>query len=351
MNKELIISAFVHLAQRFSELTSGSMNEENPRKSNWQQTITKARIANGWFDEEMVKKSLEAWTIALQPQKIEQWLNRYDLKVLDAEKQKSVGLILAGNIPLVGLHDVLCLIASGHKGIIKMATDDSVLLPFVLDILSEKIPDVKERLQFTGGLMKNADAFIATGSNNSARYFDYYFSGKPNIIRKSRFSWAILNGDESDIDLELLMDDIFLYYGLGCRSVSKLFLPHDYPIDNIFRHSLKYLSLYENKKYSNNYDYHRAIYLLNRDEFYDNNFMLLKPDKANSSPVSVLFFERYSSSEEMEARVKEHTNEIQCIAAKNNWNVPSRVDFGTTQFPSLSDYADGIDTMEFLLSL
>jgi hypothetical protein len=230
---------------------------------------------------------------------------------------------MAGNIPLVGFHDFLSVLITGHKAHCKLSSEDPLLLKKITAYLLEIEPTFKEFIFFPDQL-KNKDAIIATGSNNTARYFDYYFSTIPHIIRKNRNSCAILNGNESKEDIHELGKDIFYYFGLGCRNVSKLFIKHH--------------------KYINNYDYRKSIYLINQIKHWDSGFFLLKEDIQLSSPISVLFFEYYQSDTDLHQKIKQHENEIQCIVSQNGW-YPKSVPFGKSQFPALDDYADGIDIL------
>ena len=263
---------------------------------------------------------------------------------------KRIGVITAGNIPLVGFHDFLSVLISGNIFVGKLSSKDDKLLPNVIDLLIEIEPKFKNYIFISENKLENFDAVIATGSNNSARYFEYYFGKYPHIIRKNRNSVAVITGNETTVDLQLLADDIFLYFGLGCRSVSKLFLPDGYNLDNIFRNSLKYKEVINHNKYANNYDYNRAIYLLNLTEFKDNGIMLMKEDINMASPISVVYFENYSKLETIKQRLDIEKDNIQCIVADKTV-INEAIPFGESQKPQLWDYADNVDTINFLLNI
>lgn len=254
---------------------------------------------------------------------------------------------MAGNIPLVGFHDLLAVLITGNKALIKLSGNDKILLPLVTDYLKHIEPQLENCIQFTEEKMVDFDAVIATGSNNTARYFEYYFGKKPNIIRKNRNSVAVLTGDETKAELNALGEDIFRYYGLGCRSVSKLFVPTDYNFDLFFQAIYEYRDIMNLAKYANNYDYNKAVYLMSEFKILDNGFLMLKKDSSYSSPIASLFYEHYADLTSLKKRLENDKEKIQCIVGSRvNSN---EVKFGETQKPALSDYADGIDTVEFLL--
>ena len=256
---------------------------------------------------------------------------------------------MAGNIPLVGFHDFLCVILSGNKAIIKLSSKDSHLMHFVLNYLSSICIDFKDFYKICQEKLSGYDAVIATGNNLSASKFKEYFNEYPNIIRKSRHSVAVLKGNESNDQLQNLSNDIFNYFGLGCRNVSKVYLPENYDLDLLFRSFMKWKKVINNNSYANNYDYHRAIYLLNKEVFFDNGFILLKESKKIGSPVGTLFYEYYDKYEDVEKSLSEISEKIQCIVS--NENIKNFIEFGKTQSPELTDYADGVDTIDFLLKL
>jgi len=304
---------------------------------------------NPWFTENNLEYALSEIGNSLSKENLEKWTEKYpDLQT--EKKAKRIGVITAGNIPLVGFHDFLSVLISGHKFTVKLSSKDDKLMPEIIKLLIKIEPEFKDYIFISENKLENFDAVIATGSNNSARYFEYYFGKYPHIIRKNRNSIAVLTGNETEKDLQLLADDIFLYFGLGCRSVSKLFLPDGYDLDNIFKNSLKYKDVINHNKYANNYDYNRAIYMMNLVEFKDNGIMLMKEDINMASPVSVVYYEYYSKIETVKQRLEIEKDKIQCVVAENKI-IPDAIHFGESQKPQLWDYADNVDTVEFLISL
>jgi hypothetical protein len=259
---------------------------------------------------------------------------------------KTVGLILAGNIPLVGFHDFLSVVVSGHKVLVKTSSNDQKLLPFLANYLISVNSELENHIKFTERKLENFDAVIATGSNNTARYFEFYFKDKPSIIRKNRNSVAILTGNESHEDLVNLGEDIFRYFGLGCRNVSKLYVPKDYNFENFFKAIYEYKDVIFYEKYSNNYDYNKAVFLMSNFKLLDNEFLTIKEDTSYSSPISSVFYEYYEDLNEIKSRLKNDADQIQCIVSKDA--IENSILFGQTQKPNLWDYADNVDTLVFL---
>lgn len=308
--------------------------------------ITTAVHHNGWFTEDNILFSLQEWSKALTQESLNAWISSYSLKDIEP---KTIGVIMAGNIPLVGFHDFLSVLISGHKILIKLSSDDNQLLPFLVSYLTTVEPRFKEYITFTKEKFENFDAIIATGSNNTARYFEYYFGKVPNIIRKNRNSVAVLTGHETFEQLNALGEDIFRYYGLGCRNVSKILVPENYDFDTFFKAMYSYSSIIDSAKYANNYDYNKAVYLMSNYKLLENGFLMLKEDKSYASPIASLFYETYQSENELIEKLKVDKEKIQCIVGDNF--LPETVDFGQTQSPKLSDYADGIDIIEFLIKI
>lgn len=301
---------------------------------------------NGWFTPEQVYFAVHSWAVALQEENLDKWLSTYDLLEV---KPKTVGLILAGNIPLVGFHDFLSVLISGHNVLVKTSSNDQHLIQFLSNYLITIEPKLSECIKFTDGKLENFDAVIATGSNNTARYFEYYFKEKPSIIRKNRNSVAVLNGNETVEDLVNLGEDIFRYFGLGCRNVSKLFVPKYYNFDAFFKAIYEYKDVIYYEKYSNNYDYNKAVFLMSNFKLLDNEFLTLKEDSSYSSPISSIFHEYYDDIADLQKRLESESDQIQCIVSNNL--IPNSVSFGKTQKPELWDYADNVDTLKFLLNL
>ena len=303
---------------------------------------------NPWFTDDNIEYALEEIAKSLLISNLEKWMNLYpELERL--RDVKRVGVITAGNIPLVGFHDFLSVLISGNKFVGKLSSKDDRLIPAIIKLLIKVEPKFKELIVIFEDKLTDFDAVIATGSDNSARYFEYYFGKYPHIIRKNRNSVGVITGNETEEELQNLADDIFLYFGLGCRSVSKLFLPASYDLDHIFRNSLKHKNIINHNKYANNYDYNRAIYLLNQIEFKDNGIMLMKEEITYASPVSVVYFENYSTIESVKKRMENDKELIQCIVSKEGF-FENSVPFGKSQKPELWDYADNVDIMKFLVN-
>ena len=301
---------------------------------------------NGWFTSEQVYFSIKSWANALTQENSSKWLAAYNF----TEKvPKTVGLILAGNIPLVGFHDFLSVLISGNKVLVKTSSNDQKLLPFLANYLISIDNDFQNYISFIDGKLENFDAIIATGSNNTARYFEYYFKDKPSIIRKNRNSVALLNGKETTEDLKNLGEDIFRYFGLGCRNVSKLFVPRGYKFDTFFESIFEFQNVIHYEKYANNYDYNKAVFLMSNFKLLDNGFLTIKEDESYSSPISSVFYEFYDDLHDVQTKLKADADKIQCIVS--NDLISGSITFGQTQNPQLWDYADNVDTMSFLNSL
>lgn len=301
---------------------------------------------NGWFTKEQVYFAVNSWSKALTDENLSKWLSNYDLSAI---QPKTIGLILAGNIPLVGFHDFLSVLISGHHVVVKTSSNDQHLIKFLANYLIAIDESFAKRITFTEGKLENFDAVIATGSNNTARYFEYYFKNKPSIIRKNRNSVAILDGNESHEDLVNLGEDIFRYFGLGCRNVSKLFVPKGYNFDAFFKAIFEYQDVIHYQKYSNNYDYNKAVFLMSNFKLLDNGFIILKEDQSYSSPISSVFYENYDSLSVLNQRLDRDKDQIQCIVS--NGLTKNSIAFGQTQKPHLWDYADNVDTLAFLISV
>ncbi|MDX5447887.1 MAG: acyl-CoA reductase [Bacteroidota bacterium] len=310
-----------------------------------QQALPKAFAHNGWFVEENVRQALLQWGSLLNEKMLKEWTSHE----VDPVIPKKVGIIMAGNIPLVGFHDLLSVLITGHIAMVKMSREDEQLFPVIFKVLFELSPEWKNRIQIVSKL-EGIEAVIATGSNNTARYFDHYFGKYPHIIRKNRHGVAVLSGDESDDELNGLGRDIFLYFGLGCRNVTKVYIPRKMDLDRIFGNILTYSDVVQNKKYGNNYDYHRAIFMLNRIPFLENGFCIFNENKDLGSPVSVVHYERYDDLEQVRSELESNADSIQCVVGRSEV-VPGAVPFGESQKPGLEDYADGVDILAFLRKL
>jgi len=352
MHLALRLEAFVKLGKflrAFCDFPKGDPTAD-PQEQEWHgqfsDAVERAHQQNKWFTQENTLYAFEQWAELLQERKLTAWLSPYAIK---ETKEKTVALIMAGNIPLVGFHDLLCVLLTGHRALVKLSGNDEVLLPLLVSYLGHVDESLKHNVIFTKEKLKDFDAVIATGSNNTARYFEYYFSKKPHIIRKNRNSVAVLIGSETQEELTALGEDIFRYFGLGCRSVSKIYLPKDYDLAIFFKAIYPYHDVIHHHKYANNYDYNKAVYLMSEFKIRDNGFLVLKEDTSLASPIASLFYEVYDSKEVLKSTLQAKHGEIQCIVSRNF--VANEISFGDTQKPTLTDYADGVDTVAFLLGL
>lgn len=308
------------------------------------EAIALSGYKNGWFTKENVLHALQSWGTLLTEKHLSEWLEKYDL---GQNRPKTVALILAGNIPLVGFHDFLSVLITGNRVLAKLSSNDNVLLSFIRQYLISIEPSLESKITFEKEKLQGFDAVIATGSNNTSRYFEHYFGKGPNIIRRNRNSVAVLTGGESDTQLRALGEDIFRYYGLGCRSVSKVFVPKGYDFDLLFKSIYPYAAIIDHNKYANNYDYNKAVYLMSDFNIFDNGFLILKEDQGYASPIASLFYEYYDDIAELKKRLDGDKEQLQCIVSEGVFE--SETGFGNTQKPLLSDYADDIDTVDFLL--
>jgi hypothetical protein len=328
---------------RRKELLVRLGNYMRSKEEDWQKAKEKAYLENRWFIPEFIELSVN--NIAqnfLQPQQVDQLIKQYGIPEENSNPKK-VGIVMAGNIPLVGFHDFFCVFLTGHHAMIKPSSKDEALITHLVNKLIEWNDEVEQFITISG-MIKNCDAYIATGSNNSSRYFEYYFGKYPSIIRKNRTSVAILTGYETHEELKKLADDVYQYFGLGCRNVTKIFVPKNYdfvPLLNAFK---KYDHLADHHKYKNNYDYNLAIHILNNKYYMTNDSIILIENGSPFSPISQLHYEYYSNENELREKLKKDQS-IQCIVSKKD------IGFGEAQCPNVNDYADGIDTMKFLMSL
>ena len=346
------IKCFIELGKFLSQFSETNCQKRDDVLHNdlffedFKALIQLSQSHNGWFTPENVYFAIQSWAEALTEANLNQWLSKYDLS---KTKPKTVAIILAGNIPLVGFHDFLSVLMAGHKVLVKTSSNDQKLLPFLAKYLIAVDFRLGDYITFSEGKLENFDAVIATGSNNTARYFEFYFKDKPSIIRKNRNSVAVLNGKETQEDLVNLGEDIFRYFGLGCRNVSKLFVPKDYDFDVFFKAIFEYKDAIFYEKYANNYDYNKAVFLMSNFKLLDNEFLTLKEDKSHASPISSVFYERYENLSEIQSRLETETDQIQCIVSNNL--IDKSIPFGQTQQPNLWDYADNVDTIAFLLKI
>ena len=350
------IKCFLELGKFLSQFEFDNCKAKNNVIGNelffepFQDLIKLSQSHNGWYTPENVFFALKSWSNALSGENIDKWLSRYNIPYdSNASTVKKVAIILAGNIPLVGFHDFLSVLLSGNKVIVKTSSNDQYLLPFLAQYLIGCNESLSKFITFSEGKLEDYDAVIATGSNNTARYFEYYFKDKPSIIRKSRNSVAVLDGNEFREQMIALGEDVFRYFGLGCRSVSKLFVPRDYNFDLFFNGIFCYSDVIKYEKYANNYDYNKAVFLMSNFKLLDNEFLTIKEDESYASPIASVFYEFYDDLNELCAKLETDADKIQCIVS--NHLVNNSIGFGQSQNPQLWDYADDVDTMEFLLKI
>lgn len=316
----------------------------------FEELIKKVSDYNPWFTEESVIEALRGIRLMLHKETLEKWLSDYPLLNQEKERSKDIGVVMAGNIPLVGFHDLLCVLLSGNRLIAKPSSKDEHLIKALAEVLISIQSSLSDKIIFVENYLKDIDAIIATGSNNTSRHFNYYFRNIPKIIRKNRNSIAVLTGSETDAQIAKLGIDIFSFYGLGCRNVTKLYLPENFDLTRIMRIYESYGHMYDHYKYANNIEYHRAIYLMNNISFLDNGSLLLKEDTGLSSPVGVVYYEKYSEIEDIKRTIVENRDLLQCIVSIEEMADVTTAP-GDTQKPLPWDYADGIDTLKFLTEI
>lgn len=346
------INAFIKLGAFLGQFSNGNIQKDDNFEYNdlffdgFKHQLKLAEEHNGWFTQENLKFALKGWAESLTQAHLKTWLQHYNI---DHLKPKQVAIIMAGNIPLVGFHDFLSVLITGHRVLVKQSSNDKHLLPYLAKYLEHVEPNFKGHITFTENKLENFDAVIATGSNNTARYFEYYFKGKPSIIRNNRNSVAVLTGEETHDELKNLSEDIFRYYGLGCRNISKLFVPKGYHFDAFFEAIYHWLPIIEKAKYANNYDYNKAVYLMSEFDMLENGFFMIKEDTSYASPIATLFYEYYKDKNQLKQKLEAEQKQIQCIVSKGF--IENEIAFGATQKPKLWDYADSVDSIEFLLAI
>ncbi|WP_258103340.1 acyl-CoA reductase [Marinoscillum sp. MHG1-6] len=331
MNIEARISAFIQLADKIKRLSNDELED----------LYSRAEAENAWFTKENIERALFGISYQLDEDKLNQWLSKYQL---EPEIPKIVGIVMAGNIPLVGFHDLLCVLISGHFAAIKASSQDSFLINKIISWLLEIEPGFKKSLELRERLT-GIDAVIATGSDNTARYFEHYFKDIPSIIRKNRSSVAVLTGNETAQELKALGKDIFWYFGLGCRNISKLLVPKGYKPDFLFESIQEFEPVIHHHKYRNNYDYNKSIYLVNSEPHLDTGFLMWRKTEELVSPISVMYAQEYESTGEIQDILNAHKDKIQCVVGRDY------IPFGKAQLPELWDYADKVDTLKFLAAL
>lgn len=338
MDSKLQIQTFMQLGKAMAAVESDVLTA----------LFHKAHQKNQWFTPENIEQAWKSYFHMFEHE-MEAWLMKYDWSKA-INKKYQVGIVMAGNIPMVGLHDLLCVLVCGHQAQVKLSSNDEVLIPFVVELLKNISPELYAQVSFVEKL-ENYDAVIATGSNSTAAHFEYYFREVPRIIRRNRNGVAIIYGDETPEQIADLGHDIFDYFGLGCRNVSKLYLPEGYDIAHFYQPLERFAAIINHNKYANNYTYQRAIHLMNLVHIYDNNFLLLKQNEQIASPIGTCHYEYYNDVQKIERELEEKQNEIQCvISTKPLHRLPS-FQPGEAQQPQAWDYADGVDTIAWLLGL
>lgn len=341
------IKAFEKLGILFSnKFTENSSKESEYWTSELDKAIDLAYKYNTWFTEDSVKKALNEWSKQLNYNSLKNWTDQYKI---EDKSEKKIAIIMAGNLPLVGFHDLLCGLIMNFHCIVKLSSDDKILIPFIVEYLDSIVPGIKNQVKFTTNPIKDFNGVIATGSNNSFKYFEYYFGNYPNLLRKTRHSIAILDGKETEMDLKKLGNDIFTYFGMGCRSVSKLLVPKGYDFDLLFNALFDFKEIINHNKYVNNYDYNKAVYLMSEQKFIENGFIILKEDEKLGSPIGCLFFEYYENPKDLNAYISDIKDSLQCVVS--NLNILNSTSFGSSQRPKIDDYADNTNTLDFLLKI
>ena len=333
------IESFSELGQILRDSIEG---EKTRYSSDLDKLISHQQSRNAWFTPEYVRMAIKAIADELTFENLTKWTSHYP-PLNSVTNLMNVGVIMAGNIPLAGFHDFLSVLISGHSLTVKTSSKDPELIVFISNILCDINPEFRNRISFADGLLKGFDSVIATGSDNSSRYFEYYFGKYPRIIRKNRNSIAIIDGSETEEELTRLGSDVFAYFGLGCRSVSKLYVPGGYDLTKLTKCWTEYSRAIYHNKYANNYDYNKAVFIVNKDEFVDTGYLLFRRSEEISSPVAVLYYEFYDSLNFVYLEIEKIRPKIQCVVSKNE------TPFGSAQWPHLWEYADGTDTLDFLL--
>ncbi len=349
------IKAFISLGKFLMQFGESSDKADHPINQlyydSFAQLIKTAHHSNGWFTEDNVRNAINQIALSLNESELLEWVAIYINKLSEPSSPKTVGIVMAGNIPLVGFNDFLCVLLSGNKALIKTSSNDHVLLPAIAEVLSSIEPRFNDQIEFAENKLPPVDALIATGSDNTARHFEYYFKKHPKIIRHNRNSVGVLTGMEKEEELAELGKDIFQYFGLGCRNISKLYVPSNYNFNSFFTSIYKYKDVINNNKYGNNYEYNRTVFLMSKEnKMLDNNFLILKEDSNINSPIGVLFFEYYEDINMVNEQLSRQKQLIQCVVSSSE-KIQDALPFGQAQCPSLNDYADGIDTILFLTSL
>lgn len=346
MTTKEIISGFARLGEVMKTIGKGKdwpgyeIGITSEEFNDLVELIKKVKHRNAWFTEDFVRKSFAEWGNLLNEEQLVKWRSNYP----DVERSKKVGIVMAGNLPIVGFHDLLSVVILNHIALVKMSSDDDQLIPALLKVLYNFVPSIEQRISLVAKL-EGYDAVIATGSNNTSRYFESYFGHVPNVIRKNRTSVAIVTNATTNDQLSELGRDVFDYYGLGCRNVTKVYFEKGFELDRFFKAIYSFSDIINMNKYANNYDYHKALFLMNKEPFLENGFLMLKESPDYYSPIGVLYYEFFEDKQKVQDQLNEDQEQIQCIVSSEH------IAFGKSQAPALSDYADGVDTLKFLTGL
>jgi hypothetical protein len=339
-----IIDALSHLGGMITDYLNGNSGNRAAIET----AVDSSCRDNYWFTKNNILKALDAIANKmLKPAKLNDWIDRYSF---DSRKPQKIGLIMAGNIPLVNFHDLLSVLLSGNIAVIKPSSKDKSLIKALVGILMNRLPVLAERIVFTDTKPQNINAVIATGSNNSARYFDAEYKNIPMLVRKNRYSLAALDGNETRTDLEALGDDIFSYFGLGCRNVSNILIPQKYDWSMFFDSIQKYSYVLHHQGYKNCFRYQKALSELSGDNYLNGGFVIIRMNNPAFSSIAAINYMVYKDIEQIKTFLSEQNDRIQCIVTKIA-GVKKPTPFGHTQQPELTDYADGVDTVNFLTSL
>lgn len=346
MNEKIFLKILLKLKEKINKvLNSNDNNKMDIYEKNIYKLISNSTEYNKWFTSENIVLALKGIVYMLDEKKLKEWLNKINF----SEKSKTIGIISAGNIPAAAFHDYLTVVCSGFKTIIKLSEKDNKLLPLIVSLLTKENNYFKEKTIFAKKIKPNQiDALIASGNDNTAKYLRYYFKDIPHLIRGHKNSIAILTGNETKEEIEKLGNDIFSYFGLGCRNVSKLFIPENYDFNFFFKNIYKFKYLANHTTYYTNYEYNRAIYLMSNFKILDNNFLILKEDKNLNSPVGTIFYEYYKNLDSLKEKIIKNKRKIQCIISKIKFKTIETIDFGMSQFPDIFDYPNEKNVIEFL---
>lgn len=328
-----LVSAFCHLSSKLEDINQDLIN-----------VVNQSYLNNNWLTSDNYWKSINHWKGSLTKYNIQEFITDYPITT----ESKTIGIIMAGNIPMVGFHDLLCVLLMGHNAQVKCSSNDPYVIKYLINCLKLYNPKLNDKIVITERL-KSIDAVIATGSNNTFRYFESYFKHLPRLLRKNRKSIAILDGSETEKEFELLGQDILTYFGLGCRNVNQLFIPNGRTIEEILDCIMDYSHLINHNKFANNYTYHKALLLMNNEQHLDTGFLLPKRRRDLLSPLACVHYDYYESFDEIDDFILKNKEDIQCIVG--NYSSTEVIPFGKAQYPDLKDFADNKNTLEFLSTL